>query len=171
MASQKTASHRRQLATRRELADGFRRPHPADKKIKRGAAMVEAAITLSVTIFLIFGMLDLSIGVFRNNVMAHAAREGVRRAIVHGNLSKSPWGPTTFSGNANDSHPLAQAIVPYLATLNLQDVTVTGEWLDGNNKTGSRVRVTVSSTYRPLLTSLFGNSMTLRSASVLPITH
>ncbi len=54
---------------------------------RRGASMVEAAIILPVFLTLILGMLDLSTGVFRHQLVSQAARQGVRRAIVHGKLA------------------------------------------------------------------------------------
>jgi Flp pilus assembly protein TadG len=51
---------------------------------RRGATTVEAAVILPATLFLIFGMLIVGLGVFRYNEMAHAARETARFASVHG---------------------------------------------------------------------------------------
>jgi Flp pilus assembly protein TadG len=52
---------------------------------RRGATTVEAAIILPATLFLIFGLLIVGLGVFRFNEVAHAARETARFASVHGN--------------------------------------------------------------------------------------
>src|SRR3954466_11950835 len=78
---------------------------------RRGGVLVEAAITTSVFLTLVVGMIDLGIYVFRTHVITQAARQGARTAIVHGSLAPSgwnggPWGPTTYdSGSFTVSSP------------------------------------------------------------------
>ena len=90
-----------------------RRGHPS----RNGVTMVEMAIVLMVFLTLVLGMLDLGIAVFRHHVIAEAARQGARQAIVHGSLADKlgPWGPDTFSGPADTSSSLVDAIRPCLA--------------------------------------------------------
>ena len=79
---------------------------PNERVCRRGAAMVEAAIILPVFLLLIFGMIDVGMGVFRNNLLSEAARHGARQAIVHGAFAPTgwdggPWGPrATAAGTA-----------------------------------------------------------------------
>lgn len=49
-----------------------------------GSTLVETAFTLPVFLILVFGMIDLGIGVQRRNLAAEAARIGARQALVHG---------------------------------------------------------------------------------------
>ena len=70
------------------------------------------------------------------------------------------------------SQMVAQAAAPRLAGLNAADVTLKLEWLDGNNQEESRVRVTVTTTYQPMLTAVFGGTpISLSSTSTVRITH
>src|SRR5262245_26201074 len=61
------------------------------RSARRGAVLAEAAIVIFVFLILVFGMMDLGIGVARNNALSQAARQGVRQAIVHGRLAPSGW--------------------------------------------------------------------------------
>ena len=53
----------------------------------------------SFFVTLVFGMIDLSLALFRKHVASEAARQGARIASVHGYLAPSSsnmnaWGPT-----------------------------------------------------------------------------
>lgn len=137
--------------------------------------MVETAIVASVFLLLIFGTLDLGIATYRYNTLSQAARQGTRQAIVHGSLAPpamTAWGPATYTGTAGDGSAYAQAISPMLVGFDLTKVTLKVEWLDGSNAIQKRVRYTVTTTYRPLLTSFFSNSSyTQSAASTMPIAH
>ena len=146
------------------------------------------SVVLSVLVVTTFGMLDVGSGVFRYNVLNHAARQGARRAIVHGTLSsvEGTWGPTTIgpiaatttgvpivdgSGpNPNDG------IAKMLVGCNLSKTYITVNWnLNGSsgttasNAVGANVRVTVTSPYTPFMPFLSGG--TLSAASTMQITH
>jgi Flp pilus assembly protein TadG len=143
---------------------------------RRSATIVETTIVLLVFLILILGMSDLGIAVFRYHVICQGAREGARLAIVHGSLASAQmgsWGPTTYGPiAANDSNAIAKAIAPYLADLDPSTVTLKVEWPDGDNQVGSRVRVTVSAPYQPLMTFIFGKpSWNFSASSTMPIGH
>ncbi len=132
------------------------------------------AIILMTFLILVFGMLDLGLGVLRYNTLAQAARQVVRQAIVHGSLADrlGSWGPGSYSGSAGDSHPIAQAVESSLAGFDLSEVTVQAEWPDGENEFQKRVHVTVAMPYRPIITFIFGNPVfTLQATSEMPIAH
>lgn len=136
--------------------------------------MVETAIIMMVFLTLVLGMLDLGIGVFRYNILAQAARQIARQAIVHGSLAVEPWGPDTHSALASDASPIAQTVQPLLSGFDLSEVTIKAEWPDGNNQAseGNHVRVTVTAPYRPIVTFIFGNpTITLQAASTMAIAH
>jgi TadE-like protein len=145
---------------------------------RRGAAVVEMAIVLMVFITLVLGMLDLGIAVFRRHVIAQAARQGVRQAIVHGGLANAGmgvWGPTAWSGTADSGgHEVLNIIQPMLAGMDPSTVDVQVEWLDGGNDVnlGDHVRVSVSTPYQPIMTFIFGNpTFTLQATSTMQIAH
>jgi Flp pilus assembly protein TadG len=139
--------------------------------------MAEAVITTTAFMALIFGMVDLGVGVLRNHMISEAARQGARQAAVHGSSAPAgwnggPWGSTTFNGNGNSSNPIVTGIQPYLSGLDPTQVTIQVQWLDGGNQAEQRVQVTVSTTWTPLYTTLFGSqAKTLSASSTMPIAH
>lgn len=159
---------------RRHLIAG----HKKRGRQRRGASLVEMAIVLMVFITLVLGMLDLGIAVFRRHLLAQAARQGVRQAIVHGgmaNASMGVWGPTAWSGTADSGgHEVLNVIQPMLAGMDPSTVDVQIEWLDAGNDVmnDDHVRVSVSTDYQPMMTFIFGNpTFTLQAASTMQIAH
>jgi Flp pilus assembly protein TadG len=164
-------------------------------KRRRGAALVEAAITLSLFLTLVFGMLDLGIALFRKHVTSEAARQGARNAIVHGYLapngsSLNAWGPTPsyypaltsqslYSASTsytvqadNPSDDLAGTIRPYLAGLDPSTVTIRARWPDGDNALGNRVTVSVTVPYQHLVPFIFGEStITIGASCTMTVVH
>lgn len=146
-------------------------------RARRGATLVESAIVLLVFLALVIGMMDVGVGTLRFNTLSQGARHGARAAIVHGAMAPSDWnggawGPGTIDTTADGSSPVAEAVRPMLSTCVLSETRVVAEWPDGSNAVGKRVRVTVTTPYRPLLTFILGNpALTLRSSATLPIAH
>jgi Flp pilus assembly protein TadG len=138
---------------------------------RRGATIVEGAITLTVLITLIFGMMDLGLGVMRFNMISHAAREGVRQAMVHGGSSLSQWSPGTWTAS-NAGTPVVDAVSPHLVGCDLKNTTITITWVDGSNAVEQRVQVTINTTYQPLMTYIFGATpLNLQAASTSRFAH
>lgn len=137
--------------------------------------MVEMAIILNVFMLLVLGIVDLGLATYRYNTLSQAARQGARQAIVRGSLAPpamAAWGPTTHTGTAGDGSVYAQAVSPMLVGFALDDVTLRIEWPDGGNSLQQRVRCTVATEYRPILTSFFSSSSyTQSAASTMPISH
>ena len=145
------------------------------RRCRRGASLVEAGIILSVFLTFVLGTLDFALGVFKYNIASGAARQGARLASVHGSLAPSSmgqWGPAAYSGKGNDTNAIAQAIKPTLVGLDSSKVTIQVQWLDGSNDFEKRVRVTVTTPYKPIMTSIFGNvTFNLTATSTVPIAH
>ena len=137
--------------------------------------MAEAAIILPAFLTLVLGALDLGTGLFLQEVVCQAARQGVRRAIVHGRLAaprQTSWGPAPYKGKASGSDEIAKSIQPHLTVLDPAKVSINVDWLDGGNDPQERVRVTVSTSWTPMITSIFGiQPWTLSAASTMPIAH
>jgi hypothetical protein len=149
---------------------------PRQTRRRRGATFAESAIILSVFLSMVLGMLDLGIGLFYQEVVSQAARQGARRAIVHGRLAppkQAAWGPAPFAGKADAAHPIAVAIRPAVdGLIDPSRVDLRVDWLDGGNDVGQRVRVTVSTPWTPIVLFLFGSQpRTLIAASTMPIAH
>jgi hypothetical protein len=143
---------------------------------RSGAAMVDAALVLPVFLTLIVGMIDLGVAVFQANVLSETARQGARRAIVHGALASSgpgSWGPGTYGPVAlTDSGAVAQEISPYVnGLIDPSKVNVTVQWLDGGNQENDRVQVTLTYTYQPITTYVFNGSFPLSASSTMTISH
>ncbi len=150
---------------------------------RRGAAMTEAAIVLTVFLTLCLGMIDLGFAVFQNNAVAEASRQGARIASVHGALASADgsgavWGPAADLNVAGNStgDPIVVAITNAgaLAGLNPANVTISTQWPTGGNSVlnGDTVEVTVSTTWTPVIFYVFGNkSVTLTATSIMPIAH
>jgi Flp pilus assembly protein TadG len=122
-----------------------------------GQAAVEFALTIGILVFLLVGMLELTMFVYTYSVLADAAKEGVRYAIVHGasvsgltsgDTSSTPW--PTCQTKATGSllttvQTFAVASLHSASTMNIYAC-----YPDGSNKPGSAVQVSVSYLYQPL---------------------
>jgi hypothetical protein len=149
---------------------------------RRGVSLVEAGVTTAALTTLMLGMVDMGVGIFRMHVISEAARQGARQASVHGTLADptppksgllGQWGPTTVGPvAANSGNTQVAGMLPYLHGVDLSTTQITFQWPDGNNNVESRVEVTVTATWTPIMTSLFGASAyTLSASSTMPIAH
>lgn len=129
----------------------------------RGATMVEFAMTFLVVTFVLFLLVEFSMWIYTYNVMADAAKAGVRYAIVHGSGNSSPSGPSSGSAltscTANSTNVTAvQDEVTKWAKFSIYStasLSVTVCYLDGNNKAPSRVQVKVSNPITPFFSNLW----------------
>ena len=125
-----------------------------------GQAQVEFALSILVVLLLIFGIIELIMLIHTYNVLADAAKEGVRYAIVHG----CDFGSGSCSGtcalpapspSATCDDPAADNVKAWarnfaLASLrgvSTSDIAVT--YPDGTSDAPNRVQVTVSYAYKP----------------------
>ena len=133
---------------------------------RRGAAQIEFLLSFFTIIFVLYGVIEISMAVYAMSVLANAAREGTRYAIVHGARNGSCSGPNTPAcGDATGAN--VQAVVTDYARFTLHDtsaMTVNVTWPDGNIDQGSRVQVDVVYNYSPWI-SLPWTSPTLRASS------
>jgi Flp pilus assembly protein TadG len=137
---------------------------------ERGQSTVEFALTVIIVIVLLFGAIELTIMIYTYNILADAAKEGVRYAIVHG----------TGVGTANCSGPGGggvsctdttgtniQTVVGNYTRLSFHDsaaMVVTPTFPDASSAAPGRVRVTVSYVYQPFL-RLGWPTMTVNAAA------
>jgi len=131
--------------------------------VRRGQALVEFAIGLTVLLLLVFGVVDLGRAVFAYNSIAHCAREGTRYAIVHG--SQSP--AETRVGPAPNDPSLESWVRRFATGLQAARLTVTSTWQGASgtasNDPGSIVTVVVGYNFQPA--TLFFLPLSLRSQS------
>jgi Flp pilus assembly protein TadG len=106
---------------------------------QRGQSLLETALMIVVIFNVVFWVFELGWLMYTYSVMADAANEGVRYAIVH-------------SGGDSSG---AQARVTTFARTSLHNVSAISTSItfpDGTSAPPNRVRVTVSYTYVPWLT-------------------
>jgi Flp pilus assembly protein TadG len=141
-----------------ELKVNFLKPN---RRGEKGQAAVEFALTIVFLMLLIVGFVELIMMLHTYNVMADAAKEGVRFAIVHGAANTGGSGPstgsattppcTTLNATTTNVTSVKDAVKAY-AQLSLHDVsnlTVNVCYFDGTNKNANRVGVAVSYPYQP----------------------
>jgi Flp pilus assembly protein TadG len=124
----------------------MRMPHFRRKRSQRGAIQVEFALSVTLTIFLMFWLFEMVMLVYTYTVISDAAKEGVRYAIVHGSNSGNPSTP-------GDPSAVTARVLDY-ARFSLHDIsgiTVTPNYADGDNEPQNLVTVTVSYPYVPYI--------------------
>ena len=144
-----------------------------------GASMIETAFVLGIFLTMTFGMFELSITAWYQHLVTQGARQLVRLAIVHGALAPpqlAEWSPATLGGAtysvaANGTGPVATAIQPSLAGLDITKTTITLQWIDGDAQSGSRVLAQVVTTHHSILSYVFNLTWTLTGKSTMPIVH
>lgn len=138
----------------------------------RAQALVETALVLPLLLLLIVGLFDVGRALWLSNTLATAVREGTRYGVVHGALSGVPTGPGSASYTAPDADTAITAKVRSHAIGVPGTLTVQSTWPDGNANRGSRVVVSASFPFTPILSQVFlggGLGITLRSSSTLVI--
>jgi hypothetical protein len=139
---------------------------------RRGQALVETALVLPILVLLLVGLFDVGRAIWLSNTLATAVREGTRYGVVHGALSGSPTGPGSSSYTPPDTDTVITAHVRSYATGVPSNLTVQSTWPDGNANRGSRIVVSASFPFTPILSQVFlggGLNVTLRSSSTLVI--
>src|SRR5688572_27376977 len=138
----------------------------------RGQALVETALVLPLLLLLIVGLFDVGRAVWLSNTLASAVREGSRYGVVHGALSGSPTGPGSASYTQRDTATAITEDVRNYAAGVPGSLTEKSTWPDGNANRGSRIVVSASFPFIPILSQVFlgsGLGITLQSSSTLVI--
>lgn len=126
-----------------------------------GQSTVEFALAVPIFLVLVLGILEFSLIMWCRNVVAEAAQEGTRYAMVHGSKSNSPAAATDVENIVRN----------YGFGLNPDRLTVTCSWPSGNSP-GSEVRVDVRYSYMPLSFLVLGGSpIFLNRTAVAYIVH
>ena len=126
-----------------------------NRSTSRGQAMVELAFALPIFLVLLIGLVEGGRYVFYSEILNHAAREGVRYAIIHGQNAEdgSPTGPPHDPSGAAVKQAIRDAAtgVGDPASIVIPDPV----YQPNNNRRGSLVTVTLQYTYTPVV-SIFG---------------
>jgi Flp pilus assembly protein TadG len=137
-----------------------------------GQALVETALVLPLLLVLIVGLFDVGRAIWLSNTLATAVREASRYGIVHGALSGSPTGPGSASYTPPNDDTVITAQVRRYAGGVPSNLTVLSTWPDSNANRGSRIVVSASFPFTPILSQVFlggGLTVTLQSSSTLVI--
>lgn len=151
------------------------KPRSDGRRNRRGAAVIESAIVLSVLVLVLFGLLDLGLMALNSNNLEDAAQQLTRRAMVRGKnaADRNPvWGPMTYQGTAASGDEIAAEVAVMILLMRRSDVDVTMQWPDGDNNDGHRVRVALTYRHFLIVPGLFGwQSRELRATSTMRIVH
>jgi TadE-like protein len=137
----------------------------------RGQAMVEFVLSIIFIMTLLLWAVELILFIYTYSVMADAAKEGVRYAIVHGSNNSLPSGPSSgATSDCTTNVSVVKDVVKLYAKFSFRDtsgsnLTVNVCYLDGNNQSPNRVQVTLSYPYLPLFSSLGWSSPTVKAAA------
>lgn len=147
----------------------------ARNRRRRGVALVESSIVLTVFLVIIFAMFDLGLAVMRENTLAEAARRLAREAAIHGEKAspdRATWGPARHTATAAAGSEIAGAIRGSLVTLDPASVQIDITWPDADNRIGDRVTVVLTYQHHTTLPFLFGSGpLELRGESTMRIEH
>jgi Flp pilus assembly protein TadG len=143
--------------------------HGRHRRHSIGQAMVELAFTLPIFLVILLGLVEGGRYVFYSETLNHAAREGARYAIIHGEHAENgaPTGPP--------HDPTAAAVKQAIrdAAIGLQqsgDIVIPDPvYHPNNNRRGSLVTVTLTYTYTPIV-AVFG-SITIDAEASLVINN
>jgi Flp pilus assembly protein TadG len=143
---------------------------------RSATTILEAAIILPVTLFLLVGFVVGAMGVFRYQEVASLAREGARYASTHGAQYRSDAGQAIGTADVWTQDIIDNGITPKRVALDPTRLTVTCAWPPvvnqpdkPDNWPGSKVTVTVS--YRWIPEKYLVGPITLTSTAQLPITN
>lgn len=118
---------------------------------QKGQAALEFTLTSGLAVFLIFCAVDQMMLLYTYVLMAHAAKEGVRYAVVHGS-GNSTLCAYPCTGTVSTHGEAVQKVVQNAAKMAFRDTSslvVNVNYLEaGSFKAPGLVRVTVSYPYR-----------------------
>ena len=119
---------------------------------ERGSAIIEFLFSVMILMFLVFWVFETSMMIYTYVVIAGAAKNGVRYAIVHGTLSGNCSGPSTGCSDSTAANVTSQ--VKSDASLSLHDmsaITIQVKYLDSSSAAPSRVQIKVAYKYIPYI--------------------
>lgn len=122
---------------------------------RNGQTLVEFALVFPLLVVLFFGIIEAGRFMFAFAALNNAVREGTRYAIVHGSSSSCPSGtptaPNSYACNPSGSN-VQDAVKRYAFTFaQSSDLNVAQPVYVPNNARGSKVTVTATYTWRPLI--------------------
>jgi Flp pilus assembly protein TadG len=129
----------------------------AKSRKETGQATVEFALTVIFVLILVFLTMELIVMFYTYSVLADAAKEGVRYAIVHGtgvgaaNCSGPGGGGVTCTDSTGANVQTVTSNYANYSFHNSSAMVITPSYPDSSSVSPGRVRVTVSYAYQPML--------------------
>jgi Flp pilus assembly protein TadG len=119
---------------------------------ERGSSALETALGMVVMITMVLGIIEMCMMVYTYSVYADATREGIRYATTHGSDSTSCSGPTTGCTDTDGTN-VQSAVTSYAANFvtAANAVSVVVSYPDSASTPNSRVAITTTYTYKPVL--------------------
>jgi Flp pilus assembly protein TadG len=155
-------------------------------KSEEGGTLVEASVTLTLLMMVIFGIMDCSRALYAHHYVRYTAEEAVRYAVVRGSTwnNASCTTPSTFSCTATAANIQAQVASAMPAGVEAGDnIAVATIWsglkpngtacsvANGANSPGCMVQVKVSYNFNFVLPFLPRNTLLLSSSSASTISQ
>lgn len=145
------------------------------QRCETGSTIVEFALTASLLLVMVFGIVDFGRALYAYHYLSNAAREATRWAAVNGstcNLDNSCSSPAQSS----DVNNYVKGITPL--GIDWSQVTVATTWpgtgagsCATTNAPGCNVQVTVSYNFSFLVPLVHNGSITMSSTSEMVIAH
>ena len=149
-----------------------------------GSSLVELALSLSVLMTIIFGIIDCSRALYTDHYVTNVARDAARYAMVRG----SSWGVSCATASSYDCTATSANITSYVQSItplgintSSPPLTVTTSWpgktpaggacdnLQGNKSPTCMVRVKVNYSFNFFLPFLPKNAVVLTSTAAVAI--
>lgn len=143
---------------------------------RRAAALLETALVLPLTFFLIFALIVGILGIFRYQQVAALTRAAGRYAATHGASYRKEAGLAKGTAADWQADINTNAVQPALVLLDPARLTVQASWPDISNQPGQPdnwppSKVTVTITYQWFPEVVLVGPYQLTSTSCIEITH
>jgi hypothetical protein len=115
------------------------------KRTRAGQTLVEFALGITIFLMLVIGLVDLARAAFLFNGVSDAAREIARVTSVHPGATLGASAETIASVTGE------RAVVPGLSVTSYTCIDIAGATVSGECQPGNWVRVSVRTSFQPLL--------------------
>jgi Flp pilus assembly protein TadG len=137
-----------------------------------GQALIETALILPILVILFVGIFDIGRIILASDTLTAAVREATRYGAVHGQLSGTPSGPGSATYTPPSTDTAINTVVQRYAVGINTPLTISSTWPNGNANRRSRIVVTATTPFVPILSAAFiggALTVTLRGSSTMVI--
>jgi TadE-like protein len=126
-------------------AAGRRRSHSRSRRDGAGQGLVEFALGITIFLTILIGLVDLARAAWLFNGVSDAAREIARVTSVHPGSSLGSSSETTSAVSGE------RTLVPGLSVTSYTCLEIDGSTVSGTCQPGDWVKVSVSTSFQPIL--------------------